>query len=136
VYAGPIDIACKALKKDGSVANVLYQVDVEAEAALDWETDDRPVGYNYSSDTIRYSTVQYAVTGNPVVTSVSFSDNFNIDGDDVNIRDAQQVLNPESIKQLLNPALYSKLLDKSFSDYAENMEPPEVDYDPPERDYD
>lgn len=62
--------------------------------------------------------------------------NFIIDNEEVSLHEAQQIIDPTVLKQLLNPAEYSKLMASVFNDKVNNMEPPEQEYNEPERDYD
>lgn len=137
-YEGPIRIAAKTTTKDGKPVSIIYSVEVKAKADYEWESDEAPSSYNYSNDTINYSGYQYASTNTPEILSVTFStdEEFDINGTEVTPQQAQQYLGPHVMKQLLNPALYAKLMNKAFENKAELMNPPEVDQDPPERDYD
>jgi hypothetical protein len=123
------------MTREGKPVGIIYSVDIVAKCPYEWESDEAPSSYNYGNDTINYKSYMYANTDDPVVSSVNFSGEFDINGHDVSPQQAQQILGPEVMKQLLNPAIYSKLLNKYFENHAENMVPPEKDYDPPERDY-
>ncbi len=123
------------MTREGKPANILYGVEVVAKCPYEWESGDVPTGYNYGNDSIIYSSAQSADIGDIEISSVHFSEEFDIDGHTMSPQEAQKFLGPEVMKQLLNPALYSKLLNKSFRNYAEDLSPPEKEYDPPERDY-
>jgi len=130
-------MTAKVLDKNGNTVEIAYTVDVQASAQVEWENDEYPSGWNYRTDSPTYTTSVYAASGEVVVSKVSFIDEGWVIGDDeVSMQQAQQHLNPESLRQLLNGQIYSKILGPLFDKATENMEPPDPDFDEPERDYD
>ena len=136
-YSGMINVFGKALTKEGQVADIGFYADIDASATYGWESDETPTGLNHSRDEPTFSSSTFVSTGLPEVNSVSFTpeEDFFIAGDAYSLRDAQQLIDPTILRQLLNPALYVKLINPAFEKYAENMDPPEQDYDEPDRDY-
>jgi hypothetical protein len=128
----------KALNKNNQEVDIEFDVDVVSSASYEWEDDDNPTGWNYSSDQPTYTSSTYASVSDVDVNSVMFSQdtNFIVDGEEISLHEAQQFIDPSVLKQLLNPAIYKKLMDKMFNIKAENMEPPQQEFDKPDRDYD
>ena len=57
-----------------------------------------------------------------------------IDGDEFTPSMAQRHLHPETIKEIMNPSTYIKLLTPFFEKQAEDAEPPEPDFNEPDYD--
>jgi DUF2075 family protein len=128
----------KALNKKNQEVDIGFDVDVVASVGWEWEEDEQPTGWNHKTDTITYSSSTYASCSDVTVDSVTFSQdtNFIINNEEVSLHEAQQYIDPAVLKQLLNPAVYEKLMGSAFESKVENIEPPEQEFDEPERDYD
>lgn len=132
-YSGAIGMSATVVNKHGEQVTVGYDVDVQASAGIGWETDEDPTGWNHSTDQPTYTTSTYAVASDVSITSVSFTEGqeFYIDNEVYSLHDAQSIIDPSVLKQLLNPAIYVPLMGPSFDSTAADIEPPEVE----ERDY-
>ena len=49
------------------------------------------------------------------------------------LQEFYQHIDPTALKQLLNPEIYVKALGSEFDRATENLEPPEQEFDEPER---
>jgi len=134
-YDGSISLFANTEDKNGRTVEIGYSVDVKAEAGVGWESDDSPTGWNYRTDSPTYTTYYYATSGDISVTSVQFVDGaeYYINNDAMELKEFYQHLDPMVLKQLLNPEIYVKALGSAFDKAAENIEPPEPDFDEPER---
>jgi hypothetical protein len=135
-YDSGINVFGKALNREGNVVDIGFDLDIVVSAGWEWEEDESPTGWNYSRDEPTYTSSTYASVGTPEVSSVSFSpeQDFYIDNETYSIRDAQQIIDPNVLRQLLNPAIYSKLMSPAFEKQGENIEQPEPDFNEPDRD--
>jgi len=133
-YNGTINVHGKALNRQGKPVEIGYDVEIASSASVEWEEDENPTGWNYKSDQPTYTSSVYASAGTPEVSSVSFipDQEFYIDGDAYSIQDALKEIDPSVIKQLLHPTLYVNLLGSAFDKQAENIEPPEPDFNEPD----
>lgn len=112
-----------------------FVVSVESSGDYEWESDESPTGWNHATDNPTYTSYPYASTSPPKVTSVSFENvEFSVNGTDYSVQDAQRLIGPIAMKQLLNPAVYEKLLTQPYDNYAEKMDQPEQDDDGPDYD--
>jgi hypothetical protein len=136
-YDGSISLSATAMNRNGQPAEIGYSVDVKAEAGLGWESDESPTGWNYKTDNPTYTSYEYATSGDISVTSVQFTDGaeYYVNNDAMELQEFYQHFDPAVLKQLLNPEIYVKALGSSFDSAAEKLEPPEPDFDEPERDY-
>ena len=130
-YSGTIGMSAKTVNRHGEPVEIGYDVDVEAVADFGWETDEQPTGWNYRTDGPTYTSSMYASVSEPVISSISFTPDqeFYIDNEVYSLYDAQRVIDPAVLKQLLNPQIYIPLMRPSFEKKAEDMEPPEQYYD-------
>lgn len=128
-YTGAISMSAKAGNRNGELIDIGYYVDVEASASYEWETDEQPTGWNHSTDNPTYSSYSYASASSPEINSITFTPDqeFYIDNNSFSLHDAQGILDPSVMKQLLNPVIYVPLLGKAIDKKAENLEPPEVE---------
>lgn len=136
-YSGAIGMSATVVNKHNEQATVGYDVDVDASASINWETDEQPTGWNYSRDQPTYTSSTYAVASDVSITSISFTEGqeFYIDNEVYSLHDAQSIIDPSVLKQLLNPTIYESLMGPAFDKRAEDIEPPEQDYEP-EDDFD
>lgn len=130
-YSGAIGMSATVVNKNGQPVEVGYDVDVEASCGIDWETDEQPTGWNHSRDEPTYTSSIYAVATDLSITSISFTEGqeFYIDNEVYSLHDAQSIIDPAVLKQLLNPSVYEPLIGSAFDKKAEGIEPPEADYD-------
>jgi hypothetical protein len=135
ILDGGLTVSGKAVNLQGEVVEINFDIDVKANAGISWEEDEQPTGWNYKTDSITYSSSYRPELGDIIVSSVEFSEGmaFYINNEDLYLKDAQRVLGPNVMKQLLNPAIYQKLLVSAFDKKIENIDPPEQDYHEPER---
>jgi len=133
-YNGSIQVTGKALNRQGKPVEITYDVEIASSASVEWEEDESPTGWNHSSDQPTYTSSVYASASTPEVSSVSFipDQEFYIDGAEYSIQGALEQIDPSVIKQLLHPALYVNLLGPAFDKQAENIEPPEPDFNEPD----
>lgn len=126
-YSGAIGMSATVVNKHGEQVTVGYDVDVDASVSVDWETDEQPTGWNYGTDQPTYTSSTYAVASDVSVTSVSFTEGqeFYIDNEVYSLHDAQSIIDPSVLKQLLNPTIYASLMAPSFDRKAEDIEPEE-----------
>jgi len=136
-FDGSIDLSATAIGKNGQPIEIGFSVDVKAEAGLGWESDESPTGWNYKTDNPTYTSHDYATSGDISVTSVQFTDGaeYYINNEAVELQEFYQHFDPVVLKQLLNPEIYVKALGSAFDKSVENLEPPEQEFDEPERDY-
>jgi hypothetical protein len=134
-YKGSLEITAKVAGHDGAPHEVMFSVDVDAEAGLDWETVETPTGWNHRRDTPTYSSSSQAISYDPKVKSVQFTPNapYYIDSNELTEEEFQKLVDPMTRKQLLNPALYVKAIEPYFNKKAEEMAEEEPDYYEPER---
>jgi len=133
-YDGDISVGAKVLDKTGNPIELGLDIKIAASSSVEWEEDESPTGWNYKSDQPTYTTSVYASAGTPVVDSVSFAHNegFYINGDTCTLQEVQQHVDSSVLKYFLNPALYVGLMGPAFDKEAENIEPPEPDFDEPD----
>jgi len=134
-FDGGFNMAGKAMGNDGKVHDVGFDVDVKASAGAEWGSDEQPTGWNHRTDSPTYTSSSYLSVGEPEVSLVTFSEGmeFLVDGESHFLQDAQQMITPGAMKQLLNPEFYKKLVGSLFDKKAANVDPPEQDYYEPER---
>ena len=120
------------LDNDSKEINITFDVDVNASAGWEWETDENPDGWNYGTDQPTYSEHTYASCSEATIHSVRFSQetNFTINGEDVSLHEAQQHIDVSIMRQLLLPVHYKKFFNRKFSKEIENKEPDD-DFEPP-----
>ncbi len=137
-YEGPISLSATTINKKSQEILIGFSVDVVADVSYDWEEDEQLTGWNHGTDSPTYSSSVYAVASDPQIHSVQFSHdtNFIIDNEEVSLHEAQQIIDPSVLKQLLNPSEYSKLMASAFNKQVENIDPPEPEFDDGDRDYD
>lgn len=135
--SGPISVSASSLGRDGQPKEIGFNVWIEANSEVEWESDESPTGWNYSTDSATYTSYEYAIATPVQFQSIEFDANgtFLINGNEVSFQDFQQYLDPSALQSLLDPKIYTETVDKIFSDQAEKIEPPEPDYNEPE-DYD
>jgi hypothetical protein len=135
-YEGTVSLSADSLSQNGQVVGIGYDINVSVKAPYSWESDESPSGYNYSNDTIQYSSSTYASVGDPMFTSISLStEQPMIVGDnEMSAQDAQQVLDPNVFKAVLDPRLYQAFFAKQMTAQADKMEAPEPDFNEPDRD--
>jgi len=133
-YNSDISVGAKVLDKTGNPIELGLDIKIAASSSVEWEEDESPTGWNYKSDQPTYTTSVYASAGTPVVDSVSFAHNegFYINGDTCTLQEVQQHVDSSVLKYFLNPALYVGLMGPAFDKEAENIEPPEPDFDEPD----
>ena len=133
-YDGDISVGAKVLDKTGNPIELGLDIKIAASSSVEWEEDESPTGWNYKSDQPTYTTSVYASASTPVVDSVSFAHNegFYINGDTCTLQEVQQHVDSSVLKYFLNPALYVGLMGPAFDKEAENIEPPEPDFDEPD----
>jgi len=138
ILDGGVTVFGKALNRKGEVVDVGFDLDIKASAGVGWQEDDEPTGWNYKTDNPTYTSYTTAEAGDIAIESIQFSDGmaFIVDNEELYLRDAQQIIDPSVMKQLLDPNVYIKLLNPYFDKKAAEMEPPEQEFDEPERDYD
>lgn len=136
-YNDSISMSATAINKNGEPTEIGYSVDVSAVADINWESDESPTGWNYKLDIPTYTSYEYATSGDISVTSVEFTNGaeFYVNNDAMELREFYQYFDPTVLKQLLNPEIYVNALGSSFDKAVENLEPPEPEFDEPERDY-
>jgi hypothetical protein len=136
-YDGSISLSARAIDKNGQPAEIGYSVDVKADAGVGWESDESPTGWNYKTDNPTYTSSEYATSGDVSVKGVQFTNGapYFVNNDEIELQEFQQHFDPVVLKQLLNPEIYAKALGSSFDSAAANLEPPEQDFEEPERDY-
>ena len=129
-FDGGFSMSGKVVGKDGKIHNVGYTISAKATADIDWETDDEPTGWNYKSDQPTYKSYTYATISDTKILDVKFTDDieFLYDDDLLYLDQVLEYIEPYIIKQLLDPNIYRKLIGQIFQDKAENLEPPEIDY--------
>jgi hypothetical protein len=134
-YVGPISFDAKVPSKQGTPVTLGYSLDIMASMPWDWEHDETPTGWNHAKDSPTYSTSTYASGGDVQFRSLTFTPDsmMTINGDDVSMDEARQVIDPIIFRQLLNPDLYTQILLPMFERQIDGLEPDE-DYDEPERD--
>jgi len=134
-FDGSISLSATAMSKNGKPAEIGYSVDVKAEAGLGWESDESPTGWNYKTDNPTYTSYEYAEAGDISVTNVQFTDGaeYYVNNEAMELQEFYQHFDTMVLKQLLNPEIYVKALGSSFDKAAENLEPPEQEFDEPER---
>lgn len=123
----------------GQPLDVSFDVDIVARVDYEWESAERPTSWNYKSDNPNYSSTLYAVGTNVMVDSVAFSTDsmFQIQNEDVPFHSVNKYIHPATLKQLLNPEIYSHGMAGKFQAQLEKLDPPENDdYDEYEPDYD
>lgn len=132
-----ISLSATAMGKNGQPVEIGYSVDVKAEAGVDWESDESPTGWNYKTDSPTYTSSAYATAGDVSVSGVRFTTGaeYYVNNESMELQEFYQHFDPAVLKQLLNPAIYVKALGPSFDKSVENLEPPEQDFEEPERDY-
>ena len=141
-----MEMAAKVVGNDGQQHDVGYTVNIETSAPFHWMSDERPTGWNYRSDQPTYTSSTHAACGKVTIQSLEIDQDAlcYFDGQDVKAQVLTQQISPQAQKQLLNPTLYSNLLDRPFQVHCEDMDPPEYDpedddprneYDPDDRDY-
>lgn len=136
-------MAGKAMGLSGQMLDVGFDVDISAKIDYEWVTDERPTGWNYRTDNPTYSTSQYAAGSDVMVESVAFSTDsmFLIQDEEVPFHSVNKYIHPATLKQLLNPAIYSQGMSGAFQAQLEKLDPPEYgpddDYEPDfdDRDY-
>jgi len=137
-YDGAIGMSATVMDRNGKPVEVGYDVDVKAEASINWESDETPTGWNYKTDSPTYTSHAYAECGDITVTSVQYiqGSDYYINNEAMELDEFVQQIDPTALKLLLTPSIYAKALGSPFDKAAENAEPPEPDYHEPERDYD
>ena len=135
-YEGPVRIALKLIDQEGQQHSVLYMVDVKARCDYEWDVTDEPTGWNYKTDQPTYTSHQYIAKDNVLIQSVSFvsGEEINIDGDEIPIQNAAQILGRDGIRELLNPEVTRKAMNPGFERKFDSMEPPSSEPDYPEND--
>ena len=134
-FDGSISLSATAINRNGQPAAIGYSVDVKAEAGLGWESDESPTGWNHKTDSPTYTSYAYAESGDISVTSVQFTDGaeYYVNNEAMELQEFYQHIDPTALKQLLNPEIYVKALGSEFDRATENLEPPEQEFDEPER---
>lgn len=137
-FDGTLSMSARVQSKNGQPIDIGYSVDVTAKADIDWESDDYPSGWDYSRDEPTFTSSSNPIFGDILVTSVTFTPNgsFVVDNEETSLSVLQQHVDPHVLKQLLNPSLYVTELNPLFVKAIENLEPPEPDFNEPERDWD
>jgi len=132
---GGVTASGTAINLQGATVKVTFDIDIKAAAPISWEDDEYPTGWNHKTDSITYSSDYRPEVGVIEVSSVEFSDGmaFYINNEDLYLRDAQNILGPDVMKQLLDPVVYQRLLGPAFDKKVENIDPPEQDHNEPER---
>lgn len=132
-------MAGKAMNLNGEVLDIGYDVDISAMVDYEWESDEHPTGWNHGTDSPTYSDSLYASGSDVIVNSVEFSteSNFIIQNNEVPFHSINKYIHPATLKQLLNPAVYSNAMSGAFQSKLDNLDPPEYDPgDDYEPDYD
>lgn len=138
-YDGAVSFSATVLGRNGQPVNIGYDLDITASAEVGWESDESPTGWNYSTDNPTYTSYEYATAGAAQFSNIQFTENqpIIVDDNEMSLHDAQQHIDPAVLKQLLQPELFTQWFNSMFDKKAEDMEPPEADFDEPDRyDYD
>lgn len=138
-YEGGLSMAGKAMGLSGEVLDIGFDVNINAKIDYEWETDERPTGWSHKSDRPTYSSSMYPVSTDVMVESVSFSTEtpFIIQNEEVPFQSINKYVHPATLKQLLNPAVYSRAMAGAFQAQLDKLDPPEYDSnDDYEPDYD
>ncbi len=133
-------MAGRAMGLNGQLLDIGYDVDINAKMDYEWETDEHPTGWNHKSDQATYTSSMYPSGTDVIVQSVSFSPDsvFIIQNEEVPFQSINKYVHPATLKQLLNPAVYSRAMSGAFQAQLDKLDPPENDYDDysDDRDYD
>jgi hypothetical protein len=138
-YEGGLNMAGKAMGLSGEVLDVGFDVDITAKIDYEWESDEHPTGWNHGTDSPTYSSSLYASGTDVLVESVAFSTDsmFLIQDEEVPFHSVNKYIHPATLKQLLNPAIYSQGMLGAFQAQLDKLDPPEYDPgDDYEPDYD
>ena len=137
-YDGTVGVKGQVLTREGTPAEISFNLNIVASADWDWEVSEEPTGWNYRTDQPTYTSSRSVVVNSPEVSSVSFypDDDIYVNKEPYSVQEVQEIIDPTVLKQLLNPTLYSKLMTPKFQQQAESVQEPEQDYNEPDNDYD
>jgi hypothetical protein len=127
-FDGVLSFSATVLNLHNKPINVVYDVKIVAGANVTWEEDEVISGWSHKNDSPTYTSNFYADRQEVKIASVSFTnDGWLVDNNNVSTRDGMRLINPESLKQMLNGNNYIKYLELSFDTVAEEMTPPDPD---------
>ncbi|HEY6436816.1 MAG TPA: hypothetical protein VIY47_09505 [Ignavibacteriaceae bacterium] len=131
-------MASIAVGNDGQTHHIGYSLIVSASVDYEWESDEHPTGWNYKTDNATYSSSTYASISNVTMHSIEpdTSSPCYYDNEEVSMETLQQNLPLSTQKQLLNPTTIADLMNSSFANQAEKLDPPDPDDYFDEPDYD
>jgi len=134
--SGSVSASATVPGLDGQPKDIGWDVWVEATCGIGWESDESPTGWNYKTDNPTYTSYTYATGDSLEFTSITFSDGavFYINNEELTLQDAQQQIDPAVLKLLLDPKLFEPTVGKFADSKIQDMEPPEPDFDEPDRD--
>lgn len=136
-YQGDFDAGSDSTEFEGTVsfsasvagASISYDLDISASSEFDWESDESPTGWNYSTDDATYGSYEYAVTGPTEFSYIQFADGspLMINDRQMSLEEAQQIIDPTVLQQLLQPQLFVSWFDSMFEKHAEDLTPSSPD---------
>lgn len=117
-------MSAKATSKTGEISNITFGVNVNAGCDYRWESDEKPSGWNYKSDTPTYSSYSYAEGNDLEIYSLKFDSlgDFSIDNNYISYEEFIDYLSPYSLKQLLNPSAYISLMSPEFAKQLQGID--------------
>jgi hypothetical protein len=126
---GKLYMSATAMGIDGQPTEVGYEVDVSASAPIDWESDERPTGWDYAADDATYTTDWSAVADQIAVQAVEFAPNgtYMVGDNEVSFEEFRRTMSPESLQALVDPVNYSGILGKLAASAAEQLKPTDSD---------
>lgn len=121
-YEGTVSLSADSLRQDGQAIGIDYDIVVSVKSTYHWEWDESPTGYNYGNDTILYSKNTYVSVDEPVFANISLSTEqpIIVGDNEMSVEDAQQVLDPNVFKAVLDPKLYRAFFEKEMTELARN----------------
>ena len=125
-YADDITLRATVLDNSNNPVEIQYTIGIFAEAAIEWGETDAPAGWNHGAGEPRHETSAEAGLGDGIISDVEFyNDNsFSIgDKTGLSLDDVENYINPESLKQLLDPNSYTEIIGDKFEEASYDLVP-------------
>jgi hypothetical protein len=120
-YNGMMYMIGEAKNRKGETIGVGFTVNISASCGYELVDDSQPNGWNYRTEQPTYSKSQALEIDDPVIKNIQFApgEEFFVGDDEMPLAEVQKYIDPNVLKQLLNPQNYMKTLGKIFHDKAE-----------------